>query len=57
MAPDWRILHAHVLELEELEDDLLMAARTGAAQAKEALVLLHRHLMEKRKRLRQWREK
>ena len=57
MSHDWRVLHAHILELEELEDDLLIAARTGVAQAREALVALHRHLMEKRKRLREMREK
>jgi hypothetical protein len=57
MASDWRVLNAHISELEELEDDLLLAARTGAAEAKEALVVLHRHIMEKRKRLRDTRGK
>ena len=57
MVSDWRILDAHISELEELEDDLLLAARTGAAEAKEALVAIHRHIMEKRKRLRDMREK
>ena len=54
MASDWRILDAHI---SELEDDLLMAARAGVPEAKEALVALHRHIMEKRRRLREMREK
>lgn len=57
MVSDRRILDAHIAELEELEDDLLLAARTGVEEAKEALVAIHRHIMEKRKRLRDMREK
>lgn len=57
MASDWRVLDAHISELEELEDDLLMAARAGVSGAKGALVALHHHIMEKRKRLREIRER
>jgi hypothetical protein len=57
MAADWRVLDAHISELEELEDDLLTAARAGVPEAREALVALHRHIMEKRKRLREMRER
>jgi hypothetical protein len=57
MASDWRVLDAHISELEELEDDLLIAARAGVPEAREALIALHRHIIEKRKRLREMRER
>ena len=58
MATDWKILDAYIAELEELEDDLLRAARAaraGAEAAKTFLPALHLHIMEKRKRLREMR--
>ena len=56
MEYDWRVLEAHISELEELEDDLLAAARTGDEKAKNVLSLLHRRLMEVRRRLLEMRE-
>ena len=53
MATDWKILQAHIVELEELEDDLLRSARGAAETAKVFLPVLHRHIMEKRRRLRE----
>ena len=55
MVHDWRVLDAHISELEELEDDLLQAARSGAKEGKESLTILHRQIMEGRKRLRDLR--
>jgi hypothetical protein len=53
MPLDWKILEAHISELEALEDDMLRMARAGLSQAREAVIQLHRNLMEKRKRLRE----
>jgi hypothetical protein len=46
------VLHAHITELEELVDDLLVDARTGSIPARVLAVSLHREVMEKRHRLR-----
>lgn len=47
-----RTLQAHILELEELVEDLLADARSGSSRAKDLMVHLHREVMEKRRRLR-----
>ena len=44
-------LRAHIAELEELRDGLLVEARMGSTLAREMVVLLHRAAMEKRNRL------
>jgi hypothetical protein len=45
-------LHAHITELEELVEDLLVGARTGSHLARDLAVSLHRDVMKKRHRLR-----
>ena len=47
----WQILRAHILELEELVEDLLADARTGDDRSRTLVVSLHREVMEKRQRL------
>ena len=47
-----RTLQAHIVELEELVEDLLADARSGCAWSRDLLVHLHREVMEKRQRLR-----
>jgi hypothetical protein len=44
-------LQAHIVELEELVEDLLVDARSGSSQARDMVVHLHRQVMEKRQRL------
>lgn len=51
-SADWKILLAHVEELEALEDELLRSARGRGETSGPVLQALHRHIMEKRKRLR-----
>ena len=46
------ILRAHIAEIEEMRDDLLVRAKKGHAQAQEMVVELHKVAMEKRDRLR-----
>ncbi|GEM_PF-5844332 len=46
------VLLAHITELEELVDDLLVGARTGSHSARDFAVSLHRDVMKKRHRLR-----
>ena len=44
-------LHAHIVELEELVENLLVDARSGNSGARDQVVHLHREVMEKRQRL------
>ena len=46
------VLLAHITELEELVDDLLVGARTGSHSARDFAVSLQRDVMKKRHRLR-----
>ncbi len=48
-------LRAHISELEELVDDLLVNARQGSDSSKKLMVDLHREVMKKRERLRDLR--
>ena len=45
-------LLAHITELEELVEDLLVGARTGSHSARDFAVSVHRDVMKKRHRLR-----
>ncbi len=45
-------LETHITELEELVEHLLSDARSGSADARDLVVHLHREVMEKRRRLR-----
>ncbi len=44
-------LLAHIVELEELVENLLADVRSGSSQARDLVVHLHREVMEKRQRL------
>ncbi len=44
-------LQAHIVELEELVENLLVDARSGSSWARDLVVHLHREVMEKRQRL------
>lgn len=47
----WQALQAHIVELEELVEDLLADARLGDRRSRDLVVHLHREVMEKRQRL------
>ena len=49
---DRHALRAHITELEELVDDLLVDARMGCDSSKKLMVDLHKEVMKKRERLR-----
>ena len=49
---DRHALRAHITELEELVDDLLVDARMGCDSSKKLMVNLHKEVMKKRERLR-----
>ena len=49
---DRHALRAHINELEELVDDLLVDARMGCDSSKKLMVDLHKEVMKKRERLR-----
>ncbi len=46
-------LQAHIVELEELVENLLVDARLGSRRARALAVHIHREAMEKRLRLRE----
>ena len=46
-----QVLKTHIAELEELVEDLLSDARSGSTDARDLVVHLHREVMEKRLRL------
>jgi len=48
----WQALQAHIVELEELVEDLLADARLGGNGSRDLVVHLHKEVMEKRQRLR-----
>lgn len=48
---DPHALRAHISELEELVDDLLVDARMGCDFSKKLMVDLHKQVMQKRERL------
>ncbi len=50
-------LLAHIVELEELVENLLVDVRSGSTQARDLVVHLHREVMEKRQRLKDLYEK
>ena len=45
-------LQAHIVELEELVDDLLVVARQGCPSSRKLAVDLHKEVMKRRERLR-----
>ena len=46
-----RALQAHIVELEELVDNLLPSAKSGSPRARDLVSSLYREVMEKRQRL------